>query len=83
MPKRTVQAIRNPQLRAAMHEALAAQLALWSAIGMIEELADLPGDGDIGELLAEFAIDIDRREDVTDEVLDRAIAWLCFGEEIV
>ena len=35
-----------------------------------------------GESLEEFAIGIDRCEDITDAVLNRAIAWICFGEEI-
>jgi len=76
------QALVNPQVQEAMRAALAAQLTLWQTLAELEALINHPGGDQFQDSLMEFAIGIDATPDaISDPIITRAIAWVCYGQE--
>jgi len=76
-------AIQNPRVLAAMRTALESQIALFAAIATLENLTDHPEGDTIQDTLMEFVIGIDDERDISDDMLKRAVAWICYGKEDV
>lgn len=77
------QALVNPQVVATMRAALAAQLTLWQTLAELEALINHPGGDQFQDNLMEFAIGIDDPPDaIPAPVITRAIAWVCYGQEV-
>ena len=72
-------AIQHPHVLAAMRTALESQIALFEAIATLEKLTNHPAGDTIQDSLMEFVIGID--DTISDDVLKRAVAWICYGKE--